>query len=221
MANKPVVTGKPEWTAPAPCRWPFLWRQAKKHPSKGGLEWKVTLVLDPNDPDNKKILTRIKDLYEECPDRIGRKGNHLPWKKDTDKEDNLLSDNYLVEFRSDFAPIILDGRNKQVTEDPSMGNDTILRICFQPGWYDAGGKQSVKLYLKGAQIIKLEKYEVMPAVEAVENGYDSAEDAFNALAGDAPEYPDPLPTGQEDEDWLDAPAASDDEAVPTDDEIPF
>ena len=219
MANKPVVTGKPEWTAPAPCRWPFLWRQAKKYDDQG-MEWKVTLVLDVYDSEQKAILVHVKALYAQCKEKVGRDGNAEPWKKDLDKEKNPTG-KYLLEFKSDYAPLILDGRNKQVTEDPSMGNDTILRVCFKPGWYDAAGRVSVKLYLVGAQIVKLKKYDPLPAVEAVENGYDSAEDAFNALAGDAPEYPDPLPTGQEDEDWLDAPAASDDEAVPTDDEISF
>ena len=201
---KDPTKGAIEWTPALPCMFPYLWKQADKWGNKGK-EWKIAVRLDPNEPEHKAFLSKVKAMLAECLERVGAKATNKPWRLVLDK-DKQPTGQYLITFKTGYAPHVFDAHNnnKVIEEDNDMGNGSVVRVRYMPSWYTGTVGTGVTFYLQDVQLLDLVVYRQECDLPPL-----------------PPEYPDPLPTGQEDEDWLDAPAASDDEAVPTDDEIPF
>ena len=141
-------------TPKAPCLYPFL--QIPNVSKNGEYEdsFQITLILDPKDPEHKKLLSKISDLHKESKGRDEKK----PIKKHVDLEGNETG-KYTVRFKTkaqymDSVPTFDAKGNKILRDKNFVANDSIVRVNWSYGFYKQGGG-GVSLYLNGVQVIDL------------------------------------------------------------------
>lgn len=174
--------------------YPFLFKPCSLF---NKVEHKVTLVLDLKDEGVKKYLTEIKKFHDE------NSSGRLPYTVDKEAGTATIKFRTLVgEGRS--APKVVDARRSLITEDPSIGNNSVIKVSgtFRPYEGFGGGTTA---YLNSVQLLDLVPYAP---------GADDFEDEEGYVIGDAGEGAAGTDdfADEEDEPQADsAPAAGEDE----------
>lgn len=108
-------------------------------------EFKANLIVDPDDGGVTEFLTEIK---------AASNGGHLPYTKN---DDGTVT----VKFKSKYRPKVADAHGHYYDEEdvPMVGNGSKIRIAYNMKPWEFGGKNGVKLYLQGVQILDLIPYE--------------------------------------------------------------
>lgn len=135
--------------------------------------YKTNLIVDPNEDDVKEMLTAIK----------AASSGQVPYSKR--EEDGM----YVVKFSSKYQPKVALANGSYLDPDdiPMIGNGSKVRVAYTMQPWDFGGKQGVKLYLQGLQILDLVPYEG----EMFDDESDGEEDYQAAAA--APDGDDDMP----------------------------
>lgn len=124
-----------------------------------GEKYKVTLVLNPNNPEHARYLDLLKSIALK---EVG-KDAHLPI---SEHDDGRVK----VRFASKFQPKLFDRSNKPL--EGEIGTGSILQISAIPKVYkDVGGRSGLTLYPVGIKVRDL----VEPWGTPEAFGFDPAE----------------------------------------------
>ena len=134
--------------------WCYLAQPDKPFQAGQKPQYKVTLKLDPEQPDHKEFLTLLRDHKNP-------QGKNVPYKKlvEDDGEGNEKDTGlYVVAFKTFRKPDLWDAKKKAITGDINVGNGSVLRVKYTMDHYSAG-LGGLKLYLGDVQILELKEYE--------------------------------------------------------------
>jgi hypothetical protein len=161
-------------TPKAPAMFPFLTKASTKF-SKEGV-YKITLVLDPSQPEHKSFLTCLRGHLEEGQKALkDKKAKNTPWKKHLRKEDNSDTGKFEVTFKSQYPPRLFDAIGNKVTGDLNVGNDSIVKVAYKFAPYEGFGG-GIAMYLQAVQIIELVEW---AGGDATDFGFGQEQGDFN------------------------------------------
>jgi hypothetical protein len=199
-------------------KWACITHTAPKYENKGD-EFKVTMILDPENGEHASFLASLKGYYNEAKEKAGpRSTPNRFWQKEVSDEEE--TGRLEVVAKSDYAPKFFDARNQPIRQQMKVGNGSKMRIAGKVSVYDISGRYGFKLYFGAAQLIEHVPYE---GESGDSFGFEETEgfDAMGALkdAGFTVENKD-------DDEWPGLIIADDLpeptlDAIPSGDEIPF
>lgn len=123
--------------------YPFLFKPCTNFNKE---EFKITLVLNLADPGVKEYLKKIADFTKKH-----SSGSKMPFK--IDKAEGTAT----IRFHTKNAPMVVDAKKNHITEDPKMGNGSVIRVAgvFKPFDGFGGGATA---YLNKVQVVELVEY---------------------------------------------------------------
>lgn len=113
--------------------------------------WSFVLTLDPKDAKVKELLAILDTEHAKI-----KKSNFKPYKNDKAKnEDGDIVETGLIaiNFKSNFAPAIVDAKRKPCNEQIGWGSKVAVAFTVKP--VDSQGKIGLGRYCKAIQVIEL------------------------------------------------------------------
>ena len=151
--------------------YPFLTRPYTQFDPDG--VYKITLEIDKKADDVSDFINKIEEASKDMKQR--------PYSLDEE------TGNYMVVFKSKYAPALFDASNQKIGSEVRIGADSTVRVAFTPKAYDGFGG-GIKLYLKAVQVITLVEGAAMDAsafgFDELEGGYTIPDDGFSSLIED-------------------------------------
>tara|TARA_R100000808_G_scaffold20974_1_gene45344 strand:+ start:408 stop:935 length:528 start_codon:yes stop_codon:yes gene_type:complete len=112
--------------------------------------YKVTLLLDKKDNDNKKFVKRLNDLHKEF---AHGKETKSPIKDgDTDGKEGQEG-MFVFTAKSQFPPKLIDTQRHELAGDKSPMSGDMIRVAMGLAPYDTGSNAGLSLRLKAVQLV--------------------------------------------------------------------
>lgn len=136
-------------------------------------KFKVTALVSKSDEAGLKILRDacMKAAQAEWPEGIPS-NIRMPLRDGAEKSADL-ADYFLVTFKSQKAPALVDAAGAALAHDINVFSGDVIRVAGAAGAYVAGGNKGVTLYLNGVQLIEKRAGgdETSHMFDAVEGGF--------------------------------------------------
>lgn len=140
--------------------------------------WSFVLTLDPKQPKVAELLAILDEEHKKI-----KKSNFKPYKLDKAKnEDGDIVETGLVaiNFKSNFAPAIVDAKRKPCNEQIGWGSKVAVAFTVKP--VDSQGKIGLGRYCKAIQVIELAQSQTDYGF-GEQDGYEAPDPVAVAAAG--------------------------------------
>lgn len=137
-------------------RWPHLTSPYPK-PNSDDVQYSVDLELDPQKPENKAFLVKIKKMAIA----EAGEGCHIPFKKAKDPVTEEPTGKYLVKFASgpDYPPALFDKYGEPLNPaDTTINAGSVIVVSSNPSAWDVGGRSGLKLYLQAVVVLEAAEF---------------------------------------------------------------
>ena len=112
--------------------------------------YKVTLLLDKEEKENKDFVKKVNALHDEV---SKGKSTKSPI-KDGDKEGKEgQQGKFVFTAKSQFQPKLIDTQRHQLTNETAPMSGDLIRVALGLAPYDTGSNAGVSLRLKAVQLV--------------------------------------------------------------------
>lgn len=190
-----------------PIRYPFLQKPDTKFKPEG--EYKVDLILDPQQEDQKKFLRKLENLRKKAIEEIVkerggkkkiREANSLI-KKDEDLETGAETGLYKVTAKLqahvnpksgkpfEQSPVLFAKNGTLFASEALIGNGTKAQVSMEGyPYYNPSAGAGLTLRLKAVLIVDLVEYTGGGGTTAASFGFTTDDEVTTSEEDDAPEY---------------------------------
>jgi len=117
----------------------------------GQNHFKVTLMLDKSDKDNKAFVDKVNKTHKEFSD--GKK-TPSPIKDGDASDKEELAGKWSFTAKTQYAPKLVDTQRQQLPENTAPMSGDLIRVAMGLAGYDTGANAGVSLRLKAVQLVE-------------------------------------------------------------------